>query len=110
MNTIASSTGMAGMSAFATRPTAATTADLGAQAPQRALSNAGFDAMLGQAIENGVRQIREAEQVTGAGLMGQASTVELATAMARAAVALQTTLAVRDRVSSAYQEVMRMPV
>jgi flagellar hook-basal body complex protein FliE len=30
--------------------------------------------------------------------------------MARAEVALQTTIAVRDRVINAYQEVMRMPV
>jgi flagellar hook-basal body complex protein FliE len=110
MNSVASSTSMAGISAFAPRPVAATTADLGAQAPQRSMSTAGFDEMLGQAVENGIRQIRQAEQVTGAGLMGQASTVELATAMARAEVALQAMIAVRDRAVAAYQEVMRMPV
>jgi flagellar hook-basal body complex protein FliE len=110
MNSVTSSTGMAGISAFAPRPIAAMTADLGAQAPQRDVSTVGFDEMLGRAVDNGIRQIRDAERVTGAGLMGQASTIELATAMARAEVALQATIAIRDRVVAAYQEVMRMPV
>ena len=110
MNSITSSGGMAGISAFAPRPVAAMTADLGAQAPQREASSAGFEEMLGRAVDNGIRQIRDAERVTSAGLMGQASTVELATAMARAEVALQATIAIRDRVVGAYQEVMRMPV
>ena len=105
-----SPTGMAGISVFAPRPVAAVAADLGAQAPQRGAATTGFDEMLGQAVENGIRQIRDAERITSAGLMGQASTVELATAMARAEGALQTTIAVRDRVINAYQEVMRMPV
>jgi flagellar hook-basal body complex protein FliE len=110
MTSVTSPTGMAGISAFAPRPVAALTADLGAQAPQRSAASVGFDEMLGRAVDSGVRHIRDAERVSSAGLMGQASTVELATAMARAEVALQATIAVRDRVVAAYQEVMRMPV
>ena len=110
MSSGTSPTGMAGISTFAQRPLAAAAADLSVQAPQRSAATAGFDEMLGQAVENGIRQIRDAEQVAGAGLRGEASTVELATAMARAEVALQSTIAIRDRVINAYQEVMRMPV
>ena len=102
--------GMTGFGAFAPRPTAAVAPDVGLQAPQRSAPAPGFDEMLGRAVENGLQQIRDAERVSGAGLMGQASTVELATAMARAEVALQSTIAIRDRVINAYQEVMRMPV
>ena len=110
MTSVTSSVGMAGMSAFAPRPVAAIVADLGAQAPQRDAASVGFDDMLGRAVDNGIRQIHDAERMSSAGLMGQVSTVELATAMARAEVALQATIAVRDRVVAAYQEVMRMPV
>lgn len=110
MTSVTSPTAMAGMNAFAPRPVAALTADLGAQAPQRDAHSVGFDAMLGRAVDNGIQQIRDAERVSSAGLTGHASTVELATAMARAEVALQATIAVRDRVVAAYQEVMRMPV
>ena len=101
--------GMAGINAFTPRPVASVGGDLGAQTPQTGPAT-GFDEMLGQAVENGIRQIRDAERMAGAGLKGEASTVELATAMARAEVALQSTIAIRDRVISAYQEVMRMPV
>jgi flagellar hook-basal body complex protein FliE len=110
MTSVTSPTAMAGMNAFAPRPVTALTADLGAQAPQRDVHSVGFDAMLGRAVDSGIRQIRDAERVSSAGLTGHASTVELATAMARAEVALQATIAVRDRVVAAYQEVMRMPV
>jgi flagellar hook-basal body complex protein FliE len=102
--------GASGMSVFAARPVAALTADLGGLAPQRSAPSAGFDEMLGRAVDNGIRQLADAERTSSAALMGQASTVELATAMARAEVALQATIALRDRVVAAYQEVMRMPV
>ena len=110
MTSVTSPTAMVGMNPFVPRPVAALTADLGAQAPQRDVHNTGFDAMLGRAVDNGIQQIRDAERVSSAGLTGHASTVELATAMARAEVALQATIAVRDRVVAAYQEVMRMPI
>jgi flagellar hook-basal body complex protein FliE len=108
MSSAVSSSAMNGMNPFAARPVAALTADLGALAPQRSAAGAGFEEMLGQAIDSGIRQVQEAERTSSAGLMGLASTVELATAMARAEVALQATVAVRDRVVAAYQEVMRM--
>lgn len=101
---------VSGMGLFAARPVAPQPADLIGFSPERSTSSVGFEEMLGRAVDNGIRQIAEAERTSSAALVGNASTVELATAMARAEVALQATIAVRDRVVAAYQEVMRMPV
>jgi flagellar hook-basal body complex protein FliE len=43
-------------------------------------------------------------------LTGQGGVTEMVLAVSRAELALQTATAVRDRVVSAYQDVMRMPI
>ncbi|GAA0605834.1 hypothetical protein GCM10009416_49040 [Craurococcus roseus] len=43
-------------------------------------------------------------------LTGQGGVAEAVLAVSRAELALQTAVAVRDRVVSAYQDVMRMPI
>lgn len=68
----------------------------------------GFEAALGRVLEQTVETARNADSTTQAGLTGQAGTTEVVLAVARAELALQTAVALRDRVVSAYQDVMRM--
>ncbi len=70
----------------------------------------GFEAVLGQVMQQAVTQARQADQATQAGLVGQMGTTEVVMAVSRAELALQTAVAVRDRMVTAYQDVMRMAV
>ena len=72
--------------------------------------SASFGEALSRAVQNAVNTSREAEVASARGLMGQGSVTDLVVAVGRAELTLQTAVAVRDRVVSAYQEVMRMPI
>jgi flagellar hook-basal body complex protein FliE len=54
--------------------------------------------------------MREGEEVAKAGLAGRADTQAVVEALAQTELAVQTAVAVRDRVVEAYQEILRMPV
>lgn len=88
---------------------AAYRAAAGAGAAQPAQSG-GFGGMLQRALEQGVEIGRSAETASTAAMLGQGSVTEAVLAISRAELALQTTVAVRDRVVAAYQDVMRMPI
>lgn len=70
----------------------------------------GFEAVLGQVMQNAVSSARAADHASQAGLTGQMGTTEVVMAVGRAELALQTAVAVRDRMVTAYQDVMRMAV
>jgi flagellar hook-basal body complex protein FliE len=70
----------------------------------------GFGGMLQRALAQGVEIGRSAEVASTAAMLGQGGVTEAVLAISRAELALQTTVAVRDRVVSAYQDVMRMPI
>lgn len=53
---------------------------------------------------------RNAEGLSAAGIHGSADLADVVTAVSNAEVALQTVLSIRDRVVSAVQEIMRMPI
>ena len=69
-----------------------------------------FGTALRQALEGAVKSGQEADTQSRAALMGNGNITEVVTAIAQAELALQTTLAVRDRVVQAYQDIMRMPI
>jgi len=50
------------------------------------------------------------EQAALKGAMGKADVTDIVTAVNNAEIALETVVAVRDKVIGAYQEIMRMPV
>ncbi len=54
--------------------------------------------------------LRESEATVTAGLAGRADPQAVVEALAATELALQTAVAVRDRVVEAYQEILRMPV
>jgi flagellar hook-basal body complex protein FliE len=66
--------------------------------------------MLQRALERGVQLGHSAEAASTAAMLGQGGVTEAVLAISRAELALQTTVAVRDRVVAAYQDVMRMPI
>ena len=72
----------------------------------------GFGTALTNALQGVVDSGHDADAksvqaITGA---GSANLTDVVTAVNKAQMALQTTVAIRDRVVSAYQEIMRMPI
>ena len=66
--------------------------------------------MLSQTMGDMVQTSRHAEQAMAAHTQGRAQLVDVVTAVSSAQSSLETVMAVRDQVISAYQEVMRMPI
>jgi flagellar hook-basal body complex protein FliE len=69
-----------------------------------------FADMLGQAASKTVNTLQNAEQVSMQALKGDADTRQVVDAVMSAQQALQTAVAIRDKVVSAYLEVSRMGI
>lgn len=65
-------------------------------------------------LKNTVDQVqetgRESEKMAIQAMSGEAELVDVVTAISAAEVTLETVVAVRDKVISAYHEIMRMPI
>lgn len=72
--------------------------------------NDSFSQLLNNAINDAVSQSKNAEVQMTHQIQGKASLVDVATAISSAQTSLQTVIAVRDQVISAYQEIMRMSI
>ncbi len=70
----------------------------------------GFGAALQRAVEGAVEAGHAADAGGVRALTGQGGVSDVVLALSHAELALQTAVAVRDRVVSAYQDVMRMPI
>jgi flagellar hook-basal body complex protein FliE len=70
----------------------------------------GFGATLQRALEGVVDAGHEADAQSLKAIAGGGNITEVVTAVSRAELALQSTVAIRDRVIQAYQEIMRMPI
>lgn len=70
----------------------------------------GFGTMLQEALQNSVDAARQSEAVSAKAAAGKADVTDVVTAVTNAEMALDTVVTVRDRVISAYQEIMRMPI
>ncbi|WP_421992811.1 flagellar hook-basal body complex protein FliE [Roseococcus sp.] len=71
---------------------------------------AGFGETLQRAVQGAIDIGRSADAASTHALTGQGSVTDVVLAVSRAELALQTATAVRDRVVTAYQDVMRMPI
>ena len=76
----------------------------------KAKGGGGFGEMLTEALQDTVNAQKTAEATSAKAVNGKADVTEVVTAVTNAEVALDTVVAVRDRVISAYQEIMRMPI
>ena len=73
-------------------------------------NGADFGGMVTRAIQGAVQAGHAAENQAMTAIAGGGNLTEVVQAVSRAELALQTTTAIRDRVVSAYQDIMRMPI
>ena len=76
------------------------------QAPAQPTAGQAFEA----AASDFLATLRESEATVASGLAGRADPQAVVEALAATELAVQTAVAVRDKVVEAYQEILRMPV
>ncbi len=79
-------------------------------APVSGAQPSGFADMLISVMGDMTQTSRAAETQMTAAVQGQGSLIDVVTAVSSAEASLETVMAVRDQVISAYQEIMRMPI
>lgn len=82
----------------------------GVQQANPAAQGAGFADMLKSVVTQTAEQTRGAEAQMAQNINGQGNLIDVVTSISAAEASLETVLAVRDQVISAYQEIMRMPI
>jgi flagellar hook-basal body complex protein FliE len=92
--------------------TYAQVARIGAEAPRAApeASRPDFGALVTSALSSTATSLKGAEAASLKVAAGDASLVDVATAVSAAEVTLETAIAIRNKVVEAYQEIMRMPI
>lgn len=86
--------------------------DQAARGAQQTTPAAGpdFGQLVNESIQSVVDAGKQSDQMTVNMVNGQGSMVDVVTAIAETEVAIEGMVAVRDRVISAYEEIMRMPI
>ncbi|ODT68216.1 MAG: flagellar hook-basal body complex protein FliE [Pelagibacterium sp. SCN 63-23] len=69
-----------------------------------------FADMLAQNVQGVVEQGRAADQMALDMVSGKANVVDMVTALSETEMAIESMVTIRDRVISAYEEIMRMPI
>jgi flagellar hook-basal body complex protein FliE len=70
----------------------------------------GFGDLLKSAMTDALKASKNAETQMANQVQGKAQLVDVVTAVSSAESSLETVLAIRDQVISAYQEILRMPI
>ncbi len=78
--------------------------------PDKPATGTDFADMVDQAVKSVVASGEKTEKIAAAHIVGKAGLVDVVTAVAEAELTMRTLVTVRDRVISAYQEVIRMPI
>jgi flagellar hook-basal body complex protein FliE len=81
-----------------------------AAGPSTRAKGAAFADFVRAAVSEPIEAVRQGEQATAAAAAGKADMTAVATAVTNAEMAVETVVAVRDRVVAAYQEILRMPI
>lgn len=79
-------------------------------APGAKAKGPAFADLVRVAVTEPIAAVHKSEQMTAAAAAGKADLADVAMAVTNAEMAIETVTAVRDRVVSAYQEIMRMPI
>ncbi len=69
-----------------------------------------FGDMVGNAAKSAIQTMHQAEQTTAAGVAGKADVQSVVQALSSAEVTMQTVVTIRDKVLSAYNDVMHMAI
>jgi flagellar hook-basal body complex protein FliE len=80
------------------------------QATDKTAGMPDFGEMLGSAMTNIVESGKVAEQTSLQGITGKTDPVNVVTAVAETELALETMVSIRDKVISAYEDILRMPI
>lgn len=75
-----------------------------------AAPGADFSQFLSQAMNNAVTTMKTGEQMAAQQATGQTDVVSVVNAVNSAELTLDTVVAIRDKVISAYQSIMQMPI
>jgi flagellar hook-basal body complex protein FliE len=84
--------------------------DMGGSAAKVGGVGGGFADLLKNAITDAAHASKAAETQMANQVQGKAELVDVVTAISSAQSSMETVMAVRDQVISAYQEIMRMPI
>ncbi len=82
----------------------------GAPPPVATAAAPDFASMVGNAAESAVQTLHQAEQTSAAGVAGKTDVQSVVQALSSAEVTLQTVMTIRDKVMTAYNDVMHMAV
>ncbi len=69
-----------------------------------------FANVLQSTVNNATNQLRTAETYSAKALVNQADITDVVTAVNKAETTLQTVIALRDRLITAHQDIMKMPI
>jgi flagellar hook-basal body complex protein FliE len=83
---------------------------LGGATQTGAVAGSSFADLLGQSFGGAVDATKSAEQASFGAVNKTADLVDVVSAVNNAELALETVVAVRDKMISAYQDIMRMPI
>jgi len=73
-------------------------------------NNPAFKDLMEVALVDSIKTMEKGEQASARAVTGEATLPEVVQAVTAAELTLQTVVSVRDRLISAYQEIMRMPI
>lgn len=81
-------------------------------APQEAIptAKAGFDDLIAQGVKSTTASLQQAEMLSSKSLVKQADITDVVTAVSNAELTLQAMVVIRDRLVTAYQEIVKMPI
>jgi flagellar hook-basal body complex protein FliE len=74
------------------------------------VNDASFSSLITKSLGSALEAGKKAEEVSTLAVMGKADIAELAFSVGKAERVLQEVVAVRDKVISAYQQIMQMPI
>ncbi len=69
-----------------------------------------FGDLLAQSVDEAIKTSKASESISIQAASGQANLQDVVEAVNAAEISLQTVVSIRDRVISAYQEILRMPI
>jgi flagellar hook-basal body complex protein FliE len=69
-----------------------------------------FGSLLSGALSGAIDTGKQADQLATKAISGNGDLTHVITAVSRASLALQSTVAIRDRVLQAYQDIIKMPI
>jgi flagellar hook-basal body complex protein FliE len=69
-----------------------------------------FAGLVGRALQGAIVTGQQADTQAAQAIAGHGDLTQVVTAVSRAELTLQTTVAIRDRVIQAYQDIIKMPI